>query len=169
MVSQKIEIKLAEPGIFLEIELCAKEFIDFIDDFKQNFLNGNFFVLTAYYNSIMAGVLVAENKIEQIYSLEKIVPSICLHLIYVNKKFRNKQIGKNLLDFFINLQKQYGIASIYIEIPQRYRKGIFYLQKNNFHQVDKIQNNIILELNLWNDFGIIDSHIIEEDLNNMLS
>lgn len=169
MESNKIVIKPAINENLFDIEICAKEFIEFIDGFKENFINGNFFVLTAYYDSILAGVLVAEKKIRQIDSLEKIIPNIYLNLIYVNKKFRNNQIGKNLLDSFIKIQKQNEIASIYIELPQKYQKGINFLKKNNFQQVEKIQSNIILELNLWNDYGIVDCQTIEEDLNDLLS
>ena len=169
MESHKTVIKSADSENLLDLELCAKEFLDFIDNFKEKFLKGKFFVLTAYFDSILAGVLVADKKIRQIDALEKIIPNIYLYLIYVNKKFRNNQIGKKLLDSFINIQKQNGIASIYIELPQKFKKGINFLQKRSFQRISKIQNNIILELKLWNDYGIIDSQVIEEDFNDMLS
>ena len=169
MESHKIQIRLSDNENLLDIELCAEEFIDFIENFKENFLNGKFFILTANYESVLAGVLIAEKKVKEIDSLEKIIPSIQFHLLYVNKKFRNNQIGKKLLDSFINIQKKNGIASIYIELPQKYKRGINFLQKRSFQRINKIQNNIILELKLWNDYGIIDSQVIEEDFNDMLS
>jgi ribosomal protein S18 acetylase RimI-like enzyme len=169
MESDKIVIKPAISENLFDIEICAKEFIDLIENFKENFLNGDFLVLNAYYDSILAGVLVAERNIRQIDSLEKIIPNLNLKLIYINKKFRNNHIGKKLLDSFIKIQKQNEIASIFIELPQKYQKGINFLKKHNFQQVEKIQNNIILELNLWNDYGIVDCQTIEEDLNDMLS
>ena len=169
MEAHKILIKHAENENLLDIELCAKEFIDFIDNFKKNFLEGRFFILTAYYDFILAGVLIAEKKVREIDSLEKIIPSIQLHLLYVNKKFRYKQIGTKLLESFINIQKQNDIASIYIELPQKYKIGINFLQKKSFQRIGKKQNNVILELKLWNDYGIIDSQVIEDDFNDILS
>ncbi len=169
MESHKIQIRTSDNENLLDIELCTEHFVDFIECFKDNFLKGNFFILTANYKSILAGVLIAEKKVKEIDSLEKIIPSLQLYLLYVNKKFRNNQIGKKLLDSFINIQKQNGIGSIYIELPQKFKKGINFLQKRSFQRINKIQNNIILELKLWNDYGIIDSQVIEEDFNNMLS
>lgn len=176
MEAHKIQIKHAENENLLDIELCAKEFIDFIDNFKKNFLEGRFFILTAYYDFILAGVLIAEKKVREIDSLEKIIPSIQLHLLskrfyllFVNSKFRNNQIGTKLLESFINIQKQNDIASIYIELPQKYKIGINFLQKKSFQRIGKKQNNVILELKLWNDYGIIDSQVIEDDFNDILS
>ena len=92
-----------------------------------------------------------------------------LHLLFVNPKFRQKNIGKSLLDNFIIILKKKGTASIYVKLPQKYKKGVEFFQKNNFHQVDKNHNRIILELNLWNDFGIRDCLIIGDNFDNMLS
>ncbi|TFG01488.1 MAG: GNAT family N-acetyltransferase [Promethearchaeota archaeon] len=169
MSSPKIEIKLAGKEDFIELKLCAMEFLDFIKDFKKKFFNKKFFILTAYYDSILAGILVGEDEGKKIDSIEKIVPIMYLHLLFVNPKFRHKNIGKALLDNFKSILKKKGIASIYVKLPQKYKKGVEFFQKNNFHQVDKNQNRIILELNLWNDLGIRDCQIIGDNFDNMLS
>lgn len=169
MNSPKIEIKIAGKEDFIELKLCAMEFLDYIKDFKKNFFNKKFFILAAYYDSILAGILVAEDESKKIDSIEKIVPIMCLRLLFVNPKFRHKNIGKSLLDNFIIILKKKGTASIYVKLPQKYKKGVEFFQKNNFHQVDKNDNRIILELNLWNDLGIRDCLIIGDNFDNMLS
>lgn len=169
MDSSKIEIKIAGKENFIDLKLCAMEFLDFIKDFKKIFFNKKFFILAAYYDSVLAGILVAEDESKKIDSIEKIVPIMYLHLLFVNPKFRHKNIGKLLLDNFIIILKKKGTASIYVKLPQKYKKGVEFFQKNNFHQVNKNHNRIILELNLWNDFGIRDCLIIGDNFDNMLS
>jgi len=162
-----ILIKIAEPKDFFDLNLCAREFIDFIHDFKKKFLDKIFFVLTAYYNNVLAGILVAEDKSHKVDSLEKIVPIMYLHLLYINPKYRKKKLGKQLLETFLTIQKKKGIALVTIKLPQKYKKGIDFFQKNNFRPVNMDKSKIILEINLWNDYGIIDCQIISDDLNNM--
>ena len=90
-------------------------------------------------------------------------------MLFVNLRFRNKYIGKKLLETFIETQKSKGVASIYIKLPQKYKKGIKFLQKNNFGQINKINSNVILEIKLWNDFGVRDCQIIGDNINDLFS
>ena len=161
-----IKIKIAETSDFFDLNLVAKEFIDFIDDFRKKFLDKKFFVLTAWYNNILAGLLISEDKSKKVSSLKKLLPSMYLHLVYVNPKFRNKHIGKQLLENFIKVQKEKGTASIYIKLPQNYKNGIRFFQHNQFRQICVDRNKITLELNLWDDFGVTECQIIDEDLEN---
>lgn len=165
----KIRIKVAKNEGLFDLNLCAKEFIDLIDNFKKKFLNKKFFILTAYYEEILVGILVAEDKSHKVKSLEKLLPNMYIHMLYVNPNYRKKKIGKDLLDSFIDIQKKKGIASIYIKLPQKYKSGISFFLKNNFRQSRKERSKVVLELNLWNDYGIRDYQVIEEDLNDMLS
>jgi hypothetical protein len=163
----KIEIRQANNESLTDLELCAKEYIDFIDNFKLKFLNKDFFVLTAHFNDILVGILVAEDESQKLDSLEKLIPIMNLHLLFVNPISRNKKIGEKILKEFINIQKQKGIAYIYIKIPQNYKEGIKYLSKNNFHHVGKKANRIILKYILWNDYGIRNYQNINEIFNNL--
>ncbi len=158
-----LKIKIADKEDLFDLRLCAKEFLDFIEDFKNKFLNKIYIVLTACYDKILAGILVSEDKSHKIDSLEKIVPVVYLHLLFVNSKFRNNSIGRNILDYFLSLQKQRGIAAIYVKLPQKYKKGIKFFQKNDFDIVSKDGNKIILELNLWNDYGIRNCNLIGDN------
>lgn len=165
---KKIKIKIAEKENFFDLSLCAKEFIELIDNFKSKFLNRNYFVLVAYYKEILAGILVAEDKSQKVDSLEKIIPHFCLHLLYVNPNYRKKGIGKRLFNTFIMISKKEGYAAIYIKLPNKYKKGISFFMKNEFlgnkfRQKGKKNNKIILEMNLWEDYGIRDCQIIKID------
>jgi GNAT superfamily N-acetyltransferase len=168
MVSRKneyqIDIKLSKDEDFIDLKLCAKEFIDLIDDFKINFLKKKYLILTAYYNDLLVGILISDVKVRKINSYDKIVPKVRLYLLYVNPNFRGKQIGKKLLDNYLKIQKKRGIAVIYIKLPQKYKKGIIFFRKSKFDQIEIQNNKIILEYNLWNDYGITDLDIIDKNL-----
>jgi hypothetical protein len=58
---------------------------------------------------------------------------------------------------------------ISVKIPQKYRAGIKFFLKNRFLVVEKKENDIVLEINLWNDYGIRDCQIIDEDFNDLFS
>jgi len=148
MSSPKIEIKLAGEEDFIELKLCAMEFLDFIKDFKKKFFNKKYFILTAYYDSILAGILVGEDEGKKIDSIEKIVPIMYLHLLFVNPKFRHKNIGKSLLDNFKSILKKKGIASIYVKLPQKYKKVIVASSFKNFTESMKeyVDKNWIVEM-----------------------
>jgi len=164
-----IKIDIAKSEGLYDFYICAEEFTDLIDQFKEKFLRKKLIILTAYYDNILAGFLIAEDKSQKIDALEKIIPTACLHLLFVNLRFRNKYIGKKLLETFIETQKSKGVASIYIKLPQKYKKGIKFLQKNNFGQINKINSNVILEIKLWNDFGVRDCQIIGDNINDLFS
>ena len=158
-----IKIKIADNENFFDLSLCAKEFLEFIKNFRDKFLNKKYFILTAYYDNVLAGLLVAEDKSQKVNSLTKVLPRMYLKLLYVNPRFRNRKLGKKLLDHLIEVQKKRGIALISIKLPQRYKRGIQFFIKNNFYTSFKDNDRIILELNLWNDFGIRDCYIIDDN------
>ncbi len=166
--NSKITIKIAKKENFFDLSLCAKEFIDLIDDFKKKFLDKQYFILTAYYNKVLAGVLVAQDKSHKVDSLERIVPTMSLYLLFVNPIYRHKGIGKKLMNTFLMLLKNKGFACIYTKIPKHYVKGITFFLNNDFlnshfTQVGKKDNSIILEMNLWMDYGIKNCVLTELD------
>ncbi|TFG17041.1 MAG: N-acetyltransferase [Promethearchaeota archaeon] len=147
-------IKTGNNEDIIELQMCANEFIEFIDDFEINLHNKKYFILTAYYFKNLSGILLAENVISKIDGLEKIVPKVQLIFLFVNPVYRNKGIANLLLNYFIKIQKKEKIASIYINLPQKYKFGKKFLEKYDFVQTITTNNNIILEKTLWYDFGI---------------
>lgn len=164
-----ISIKEANKEDLIDLNLCAKEFLQLIEDFNINFLNRKYFTLTAYYKKLLVGILVAEEKNHKVDSLEKIVPKTNLYLIFVNPNFRKNHIGKKILINYLTIQKKKGIASIFVELPHKYKKGIQFFQYNKFHQINKVKDKIILEINLWNDFGIRSSEFIANNLSDVFN
>ncbi len=147
---------------YLELMICAKEFIELIDNFMDKFKSNRFVYSAAYLNNTLIGILVAQDKSKMVNKFEKILPSICIYLIYVVKDFRGQNVGRNLLlNLINNLRGKF--ATIYTKLPLKYKKGIDFYLRNNFHRVQIQKNKIILEHNLWNDFGLRDCKIIEED------
>ena len=88
-----IVYKIANNDDYLDICLCANEYIEIINHFKEKFLNKELSVLMVYYNKILSGILVAEDKSNKVNSIEKILPSICIHLIFINPVFRKKYLN----------------------------------------------------------------------------
>jgi len=101
-----ISIKEANKEDLIDLNLCAKEFLQLIEDFNINFLNRKYFTLTAYYKKCLVGILVAEEKNHKVDSLEKIVPKTILYLIFVNPSFRKNHIGKKILINYLTIQKK---------------------------------------------------------------
>ncbi|MFW9939095.1 MAG: GNAT family N-acetyltransferase [Candidatus Thorarchaeota archaeon] len=163
----QIIIKIAEDENFINLDLCANEFIELIDDFRINFLKKKYFILTAYNDDLLVGILIAEAKIRKIDSFDKLLPKARLYLLYVNPNFRGRQIGKKLLENYLKIQKEKGTAVVYVKLPQKYKKGIEFFIKANFSQASKSNNNINLEFNLWNDYGITDYDLIDNSLNDI--
>jgi GNAT superfamily N-acetyltransferase len=164
----KIVIKIASEENFFDLNLCAENFIELIDNFKEKFLNDQFFVLSAYCNDVLVGILVAEDKSRKIDSLERIVPTMNLSLLFINPHYRNRGFGKRLMNSFVMILLQKGFASISIQLPKNYIEGIHFFLKNDFlnyqfRQIDKTEHKIVLEMHLWNDYGIINCELIELD------
>ncbi|MFX0072035.1 MAG: GNAT family N-acetyltransferase [Candidatus Hermodarchaeota archaeon] len=169
MLTPNIEIKIADREDLVDLSICVDDFLDFIESFKTKFLNKELLILKIYYNSILAGVLVAEDKSHEVDSLEKIIPNFYIHLVYINPKFRNKDLGKTLLKLFIKNQKDKGTASIYTKLPKKYKKGITFFRENDFQQISCENNEVILVLNLWKDYGIRDCMMIGDYSNDIFS
>jgi ribosomal protein S18 acetylase RimI-like enzyme len=157
-----IKIKKATEEDFFDLKMCANDFIELIDNFKKKLINKQYFVLIAYMNNVVAGILVSENKVTHIDALEKIIPNIFIKLVYINPQFRNQELGRKLLNAFIKIQKENEIGIIYTNIPQKYNRGIKFYKNNGFHQIRKTDGKIVLELILWNDFGLRDSQLVKE-------
>ncbi|MGV9205401.1 MAG: GNAT family N-acetyltransferase [Promethearchaeia archaeon] len=164
-----IEVKKAKYENFYDLKLCAEEFLGFISNFKKKFFNDKLSVLIAYYNKTLAGVLVAEDKSYKVDSIERILPMMCIHLVYVSKAFRNRRIGTFLLRSFIKDQKETGIASVFAKIPKKYKKGIKFYLGNEFYVINRMKNKIFLKKELWNDYGIKKCHLIGTSLNDIFT
>ena len=150
----KIIIKTGNNEDLIELQICASEFIDFIDDFEINLHNKKYFILAAYYLKNLSGVLLAENCVSIVNDLDKIIPKIQLIFLFVNPAHRNNYIASLLLNHYIKIQKKAQIAAIFIKLPQKYKFGKKFLEKFNFIQTKSTNNEIILERKIWYDFGI---------------
>jgi GNAT superfamily N-acetyltransferase len=163
-----ITIKKANKEDLAELTLCADEFIDLIKEFRVNFLDGKYISLLTYYNKIVVAVLIAEELNQKVDSIENILPKTLLKLIYVNPNYRNKLIGTKLLLTFLKLQKEKGFASIYVKLPQKYKSGIRFFEINDFRRIGKVKEMILLEINLWNDFGLRFSQFLPDNFFHIL-
>lgn len=164
-----ITIEEANRENLYEIKICAHEFLDFINDFKERFLEKNLIVFTVNYKKLLVGVIVAEDKSYKVNSLERMLPIMYIHLIYINPSFREKGIGNLLLDHFLQTEKDKGIASVFAKIPKKYVKGIKFYLRNDFHVISRKKNKIILKKELWNNFGLKKCFLIGTSLNDIFT
>jgi ribosomal protein S18 acetylase RimI-like enzyme len=160
-----ITVKVAKAEDLFDLKLCAKGFLEFIDEFQTKFLKKKIFILMGYYENNLAGMLVSEQQTHKVDSIERLIPTIYLYLLYVNPKFRRRHIATKLLESFLILQKKKGIASICIKLPQKFKDGIKFFQHYEFRLVGLIENNILLEHKIWDDYGISDCQLIGDDFN----
>lgn len=165
----KIIIKTGNNEDLIELQLCAREFIEFIDDFEINLQNEKYFILTAYYLKNLSGILLSENNVSKVDDLENTVPKAKLIFIFVNSAHRNKKIASSLLNFYIKIQKERQLSAIFIKLPQKYKFGKKFLEKFNFVQIKTVNNDAILERKLWYDFGIESCDFSKKRLEFMLN
>ncbi|MEJ2251238.1 MAG: hypothetical protein P8Y97_16490 [Candidatus Lokiarchaeota archaeon] len=100
----KFEVKIAENEDLFDISLCAREYIDFLDDFRNKFMNKKYFILTAYERKTLIGILIAEDVSKDVDSLENILPKIRLNLLYVSPEFRHLNLGMRLMTINFTLK-----------------------------------------------------------------
>lgn len=161
MKDLEISLGLSPNMSLIDLRLCAKEFIDYIEDFSDKFNTEKFFILTALMDEQLVGMLIADKNCTNDDLIINFLPTTSLKLLFVAPKFRKNKIGTLLLNKFITLQKEEGIAIIQIELPQYYVSGIKFFQKYNFHEKEKYRNKVMLERNIWIDFGIRDIDFID--------
>ena len=158
--SSEIIIKEANQNDYFLLELCAKEFIELIKNFKKKFENNDFFVLIGYFKEDVAGVLVSERN-NIVRTIENIVPTTQIHFLYVNPAFRGKKIGTTLLNEFIKIQKKNNIALIFIELYKNNKKEIEFFETFGFRREKIDAAKIYLNLRLWDDLGISSDDFFE--------
>ncbi|MHA1804296.1 MAG: GNAT family N-acetyltransferase [Promethearchaeota archaeon] len=161
-MTSSIEIKESKKKDLLDFLLFAGEFKSFIENLINSIPIERLFILSAYCNNSIAGILISEDKSQNIDSLETLIPTARLHLIQVNQLYQNKGLGTTLLKEYLKKQQFRGIATINIKIPRNYKKGKEFLLNNGFRQKSRDNAFILFKYNLWNDFGIRDSVLIGE-------
>lgn len=158
--SSKVSIRVADQEDYLDIELAAKEFVDLIKDFRKHFEKEDFFVLLGYYEKNIAGILVSQRN-NIVRSIENILPTTQIHFLYVNSAFRGRNIGSELLNDFIRIQKKKNTALIFIELFKNNTRSIEFFEKFGFSR-DKIDAaKIHLTKVLWDDYGMAHDEFFE--------
>lgn len=109
------------------------DFSTFIDlgwslkNIKQQFLKNNNFSLIYFYQNKVSGLLIGE-KIEansNEYELE-------LHIIFVSRNIRRKNIGTEMLNFIEKNKRSLNISKIFLEVSDKNSEAIKFYKKNNF-------------------------------------
>ena len=92
------------------------------------------------------------------------IPLPCVRLLFVevNSRYRGKGVGRVLVEGFIQQQKNKNIACMTAALFKNYKDGSAFLEKHGFRMEKTDRNKILLKLNLWSDFGVID--VQDDDL-----
>jgi GNAT superfamily N-acetyltransferase len=154
MLKNQLTFRIAKQEDYINLRTCVKDSLDLVDNFYENFLKDTYFILLAFIDGILVGVVIADKDLHTVDSIDKILPHISLKLLYIHPIYRKNNIGQKLFNQFIKLQKESGIATIEILLPQNYKSGLEYLKKFKFYERERFKNKIKLELNICQDFGV---------------
>ena len=98
-------------------------------------------LFTYFYETFPKGFIVAESNHKIVGFLVGVILSdefAKILMISVNPTFQRKEIGKNLLNQFIENIKKERINKIELEVRTRNKKAIDFYKKNGFKIVEKI-------------------------------
>ena len=93
---------------------------------ENHFNKNNNFSIGYFLNNNLCALLIGEKLINNDkYDLE-------IHIMFVKKKKRKKNIGSSLLSFIEREKKLNNISQIYLEVEENNTDAIKFYEKNNF-------------------------------------
>ena len=98
-----------------------------LENIKEHFLKNNNFSLIYFHQKKVCGLLIGEiieaNSNE--YQLE-------IHIIFVSRNIRRKNIGSEMLSFIEKNKSVINISKIFLEVSDKNSEAIKFYKKNNF-------------------------------------
>ncbi|MHA1792852.1 MAG: GNAT family N-acetyltransferase [Promethearchaeota archaeon] len=161
---EKITIRPLNATDYVDISTCCHEIVELISSLEEDIEKEKVTGLVASVDNICVGAIIAELDVESTFSDMQPFPLPCVRLLFieVNKKFRDKGIGKRLLSDFKEMMRKKGISLIYIRLYKNYRNGARFFERAGFQKEKVERNQIIYKLNLWSDFGVVEDNDIED-------
>ncbi len=114
-----------------------------INNIKIQFQKTNNFSLGCFLDNKLTAILIGGLIINnELFELE-------IYILYVDNKFRRKNIGSSYFNHIISNKNLYKISKIYVEVAENNIKAVNFYEKNNFvflnfrHNYYKYKNKII--------------------------
>ena len=111
------------------------------NNIKNHLKKNNNFSIGYFLNNKLSGMLLGEKIINgNNFDLE-------IHIIFVSKHMRNKNIGSQILGFIESHKNSTNISKIFLEVSENNLNAIKFYEKNNFvffnfrHNYYKYNNN----------------------------
>lgn len=154
-----VQVKPITSTDYMDIFTCCNDLVTLLPDLEEKIKDEKICGLLAFYNDMCIGAIVASLDVDATLSDDHPIPLPCVKITFieVNGRYRGKGIGKKLLESFITRQKENDIGTIAISLFKNYKKGVRFFEKLGFerHAIDE-RNKILLKLNVWADFGVVD-------------
>ncbi|HMF33369.1 MAG TPA: N-acetyltransferase [Candidatus Lokiarchaeia archaeon] len=153
-------IREATENDLFELELCCKEALDLLPNFKEDFSQDKFIVYLALVDNRVAGAVVG--FADPIGTSKNLKPTAQIAAIFVNSSFRNQGIGKTLIEHFLGRMQERHFVTVRVEIYKTYSSGLKFFEAAGFKEIQAKRGKKILQYSIWDDFGIIDESLVEE-------
>jgi GNAT superfamily N-acetyltransferase len=159
----RVSARALNPDDYTDVATGCSQLSPMIPELEGNISAGKITGLVAMYESTCIGAVVGVLDVDASMA-EGPLPLPCLRLLFVevNARYREKGVGRLLMERFIQEQKSNKIACITTALFKNYKAGGNFLEKFGFLKEKTERNKIIWKLNLWSDFGVIDMQ--DEDL-----
>ncbi|NMC06591.1 MAG: GNAT family N-acetyltransferase [Candidatus Lokiarchaeota archaeon] len=153
-----VTIRPLDPADFTDVKTCCNQLAPMIPDLEENLHGGKLTGLVACDQMGLAvGAIVGMLDVDASISGAPIpLPCIRLLFVEVNARYRGKGVGKILMENFIQQQKSKNIACMTATLFKNYPEGVAFLEQHGFRVEKNDRNKMVLKLNLWSDFGVID-------------
>jgi GNAT superfamily N-acetyltransferase len=159
-----VTIRQLNPADFLDVNTCCNDITPMIPDLEENMVGGKLVGLVACDQMGLAVGAVAGMLDVEASMAGNPIPLPCIRLLFVevNSRYRCKGVGKILMENFIQQQRSKNIACMTATLFKNYKDGCAFLERHGFLAEKIDRNKIVLKLNLWSDFGVID--VQDDDL-----
>ncbi|MHA1369399.1 MAG: GNAT family N-acetyltransferase [Promethearchaeota archaeon] len=164
-IEAKIRIKPLETSDFIDLKVCCEDMVELFPDLETDINQGRIQGIIALYDGVCAGAIIATLDLGSLDPKIQPFPLPCLRILFleVNLIYRGKGIGSFLLQEFIKQQRKNNVECIFIELYKNFRSGCKFFEKFGFQKTNLNRNRILLKLDLWSDFGVVNDDTIDVD------
>ena len=160
MSNSLLEIREATESDLVELEICCQDYLDLIPNFREDFCQKKNFVFLALLEAEIVGALAA--FIDPINTSKNLRPIVQMVFLFVNPPFRNQRVGNSLIIHFLREMQSRNFAAVRIELFKINSSGMRFLQDSGFRDIFEKRGRKVMQISLWDNYGIIDENITEE-------
>ncbi|MFX0102106.1 MAG: GNAT family N-acetyltransferase [Candidatus Hodarchaeota archaeon] len=144
---------------YMDIFTCCNDLVKLIPDLEREIKDGKISGLLAFHDDMCIGAIVATLDVDAALANAHPMPLPCMKILFieVNSRYRGRGLGEKLLESFIKKQQEGNIGTIIISLFKNYKQGVRFFKRFGFEKTTGHERNkILLKLNVWTDFGVVD-------------